>query len=89
METIKVRVTHEWLEGKLVEKIEEKIEAIIFNDENGKHIISLDDLSFLTSISLTSLKNYIRNNHILHYHISSKWFVAIEDFFEHGKRILE
>ena len=89
METIKVRVTHEWQEGKLVEKPEEKIEAIIFNNEKGNRIVSLEDMSYLTDISVQSLKNYITRNHVSHYYIGQKWFVNIESFFENGKRVLE
>lgn len=65
----------------------ETVEAVIFNKEDNQ-IISLDDLSFLTDISIISLKNYIRDKHILHYHISSKWFVGLKDFFDKGERVL-
>lgn len=89
MDSLKIKIGHEWIQGELVEKPKEKVEAIIFHDKNNNSIISLEDFSFLTGISLTSLKNYIRNNHILHYHISSKWFINLENFFLEGERVLE
>ena len=89
METIKVNVTHIWENGKLTEKPEEKVEAIIFNDNNGNKIVSIRDLSFMTDISIQSLKNFITSKHVLHYYIGQSWFVNIEDFFEKSKRILK
>ena len=89
METLKTKIRYEWIKGELVEKPEEKIEAIIFNKKDGNHIVSISDLSFMTDISIQSLKNYITSKHVLHYYIGQNWFVEIEDFFEKGKRILE
>ena len=89
METIKTKINHQWVEGKLIEKPEEKIEAIIFNDGEGKSIVSISDLSFMTDISIQSLKNHITSKHILHYYIGQNWFVNIEDFWDKSKRILK
>ena len=89
METIKTKITNIWEEGKLIEKPEEKIEAVLFNDKEGNQIVSIEDMSFLTSISIQSLKNYITRNHVLHYYVGQHWFVCIEDFFEKSKRTLK
>ena len=88
METIKTKVTNIWENGKLIEKPQEKIEAIVFNDREGNQIVSLEDMAFLTDVSTQSLKNYINSKHIPHYYVGQKWFVSIEDFFDGGKRVL-
>ena len=80
---------YEWENGILKEKPEEKIEAIIFEDANSNKIVSIEDMSFLTDISVQSLKNYITSKHVSHYYIGQRWFVNIEDFFEKGKRVLK
>lgn len=89
METLKIRVGHQWVNGELLEKAEEKIEAIIFNDKENNHIVSLRDLSYMTEISIQSLKNYITSKHVLHYYIGQNWFVNIEDLWDKSKRILK
>ena len=89
METIKTKITNVWENGKLIEKPEEKIEAIIFNDNDGNNIVSIQDLSFMTDVSIQSLKNFITSKHVLHYYIGQNWFVNIEDLWDKSKRILK
>jgi len=88
MEIIKTKVTHEWQNGELVEKDNERIEAVIFINKDGDRIIESEDLSSLIPISGASIKNYVRSKHVLHYYMGQKWFINLDDFFEKGKRIL-
>ena len=58
MEIVKIKEVNEKGETR------ENIEAVTFMIKDGNIIISLEDLSFLTNISLVSLRNFIKVKHI-------------------------